>query len=220
LIQVFLKDHDCTFDTAENGKDALEKFSAGTYDLVLMDMQMPVMDGLTAVREMRKREHEKGAEETMVIAMTGNSSEEDIKDCYQAGYSAHLSKPIKKDRLINAVIENSSPRFIPECDTEEIHGEKIIAHVDPDLKDLIPGYLKKMHNDINRIREAVKVKDYETLKIVGHTLKGSGGGYGFDPITDFGHEIEASAKEEDYENIEKTTNKLSDYIENVDIVYE
>jgi PAS domain S-box-containing protein len=220
LIQVLLKDHDFRFDTADNGKDALEKFSAGTYDLVLMDMQMPVMDGLTAVREMRKMEREKGEEETRVIAMTGNSSEEDIKECFQAGYSAHLSKPIKKDQLFNAVIANSSPALSTQRDDKEINGEKIVAHVDSDLKDLIPGYLKAMHNDINRIREAVKVKDYETVKMVGHTLKGSGGGYGFGPITDFGIEIEASAKEEDYENIERNTNKLSDYIENVEIVYE
>jgi PAS domain S-box-containing protein len=219
IIQAFLKDYDCTIDSAENGKLALEKFTASTYDFVLMDMQMPIMDGLTAVREMRKWEHEKGAEETTVIALTGNSSGEDIEECHKAGYSGHLSKPIKKDQLINALTGNSSPGLITQDNTEAIKDEKILAYVDPDLKDLIPEYLEERQSDICRIRDAMNINDYETVRIVGHTLKGSGGGYGFDPISDIGLEMEDAAIEENFKDIEECVNKLSDYLDNVEIVY-
>ena len=220
LVQVYIKNYNCMIDIAENGNIAVGKFRSGQYDIVLMDMQMPVMDGLTAVREMRTWENENGSAETTIIAMTGNSDKEAIDECLNAGYTNHIAKPIKKDLLINTLLANSSPTFITPCDTEEIQNEKILAHVDPDLKDLIPEYLEERQSDISKIQEAIKIKDYETVSIVGHTLKGSGGGFGFDPINEIGMHIETAAKEEDYEDIEKWNNKLSDYLENVEIVYE
>ena len=92
-------------------------------------------------------------------------------------------------------IANSSPAPITQCVTEEIHEERFLAHVDSDLQDLIPEYLEERQNDIHRMQEAMNVQDYETISIAGHTLKGSGGGFGFGPISDIRLQLEGAAEE-------------------------
>ena len=214
LIKAYMKDIKCTIDTAENGEIAVEKFKSGDYDIVLMDMQMPVMDGLTATRHIRQWEKENKPGMTKIIALTGSVAKEEIDKCLQAGCSYHLAKPIKKDILIKSLTLEKDVSV-----NQEIQEDKLIAHVDTDLKELIPEYLEEIQSDINKIQKAIKEQDCDTVKIVGHTLKGSGGGYGFDPITEIGMHIEGAAKEEDYEDIEYWNNKLSNYINNVNVIY-
>ncbi len=107
LMEIFLKKtaHDVT--VAENGEIAVEKFKAGNYNLVLMDMHMPVMDGYTAtklIREWEKSRKQKGA---MIIALTANALKEDEQKSIDAGCNIHLTKPIKKDKLLNIIAECS-----------------------------------------------------------------------------------------------------------------
>ncbi|MCX8110269.1 MAG: Hpt domain-containing protein [Syntrophorhabdaceae bacterium] len=100
-----------------------------------------------------------------------------------------------------------------------IEGDKIIVHIDPDLEDLIPGYLENRHNDIRKIKDALKEGDYDTIRILGHSMKGSGGGYGFDAITDIGKSIEQAAKNKDKEAIKMLVEELNDYLNRVKIIY-
>ncbi len=97
--------------------------------------------------------------------------------------------------------------------------DRIIVHIDPDLEDLIPGYIENRYSDIRKIKDALAKGDYETIRILGHSMKGSGGGYGFDAITDIGRSIELSAKEHDDTAIKKHLKDLEDYIKKVQIVY-
>jgi signal transduction histidine kinase/CheY-like chemotaxis protein len=95
-------------DLAENGKIAVEKFSNRQYDLILMDVQMPVMDGYEATRTIRKLEKEKFRESglehhTPIIAMTANAMKEDEEKAFDSGMDAHLAKPFNAEKLINIV---------------------------------------------------------------------------------------------------------------------
>ena len=86
---------------AENGKRGVEMFAEsekGRFDVILMDMRMPVMDGLTATREIRKLDHP-DALTIPIIALSANAFEEDVRQCLEAGMNAHLSKPVDLDRL-------------------------------------------------------------------------------------------------------------------------
>jgi len=103
LIQTYFKRTSDNIDIAENGEIAVEKFKSGKYDLVLMDIQMPVMDGYTATGEIRKWEKENGKKETSIIALTAHAMVEDTQKSLDAGCTAHLTKPIKKATLIEAV---------------------------------------------------------------------------------------------------------------------
>ncbi len=103
LIKSFLKKTPYQIDIAKNGEEAVEKFRRGKYDIVLMDMQMPVMDGYTATREIRKWEAKERVKATPIVALTAHATEEDEQKSLDAGCNAHLSKPIKKVKLLEAL---------------------------------------------------------------------------------------------------------------------
>jgi two-component system sensor histidine kinase/response regulator len=103
IIQTFLKQTPYTLDTATNGEIAVEKFKAGRYDLVLMDIEMPVMDGYTATVKIRQWEAENRVQATPVIALTAHALVEHGQKSLEAGCNAHLAKPIKKADLLAAI---------------------------------------------------------------------------------------------------------------------
>lgn len=89
----------------ENGAEALEALHAARFDVVLMDMQMPELDGLSATTQLRAWEREQGLPRTPVIMLTANALDEHIKASFEAGADQHLSKPIRADALIEAIIQ-------------------------------------------------------------------------------------------------------------------
>jgi PAS domain S-box-containing protein len=103
IIQAYFKRASDHIDIAENGAIAVEKFKAKKYDLVLMDVQMPVMDGYTATREIRKWEREQGKRETPIIALTAHAMKEDLQKSIEAGCTGHLTKPIRRATLMETV---------------------------------------------------------------------------------------------------------------------
>ncbi len=103
--------------------------------------------------------------------------------------------------------------------TDAKPGEKIIVNVDSTIEDLIPGFLENRQEDIKSIYDALKKEDYETIRILGHSMKGAGGGYGFDEITDIGRLIEESAEGKNQEEVKKWVINLSNYLDRVEIVY-
>jgi CheY-like chemotaxis protein/anti-sigma regulatory factor (Ser/Thr protein kinase) len=103
LIQAFLKRHPFRIDTAENGQEALQRYQDARYDLVLMDVQMPLMDGYAATRAIRAWERVAGRAETPILALTANAMQDDILKSEAAGCTTHLTKPIKKARLLEAI---------------------------------------------------------------------------------------------------------------------
>ena len=106
LIMAYLKREPYDVDEAENGQIALEMFKRKSYDLVLMDVQMPVMDGHAATREIRAIEASNGAATVPVIALTAHAIKEDMDKSLAAGCTAHLTKPIKKKTLLAALSEH------------------------------------------------------------------------------------------------------------------
>ncbi len=103
LVQAYLKKTPYELDMAENGKVAVDKFKSGDYDLVLMDMQMPVMDGFAATEKIREWEKNEGRERTAIVALTAYAMREEVKKTLNAGCDAHLSKPIKKKELMKMI---------------------------------------------------------------------------------------------------------------------
>jgi CheY-like chemotaxis protein len=103
LILAYLRGTSYQVDIAENGEEAVRAFQDAPYDLVLMDMQMPVMDGYTATREIRRWECERGGAPAPILALTANAFQEDADRSLAAGCTAHLIKPIKKATLLAAI---------------------------------------------------------------------------------------------------------------------
>ena len=102
IALAYLEDTGITIDVAVNGVEAVEKYLAanGKYDLVLMDVHMPVMDGLTASRRIRAEETARGMRAGSIVAMTANAFKEDIEHCLDAGMNDHLAKPLNIDAVM------------------------------------------------------------------------------------------------------------------------
>jgi len=103
LIQAYLKHSGYQLDLAETGRVAVEMYQARRYDLVLMDVQMPVMDGHTATRMIRDWEKQSNLSPVPIIALTAHAYQEEMQKSLAAGCSDHLTKPIKKNTLLNAM---------------------------------------------------------------------------------------------------------------------
>ncbi|HIF50180.1 MAG TPA: Hpt domain-containing protein [Thiotrichaceae bacterium] len=97
--------------------------------------------------------------------------------------------------------------------------EKIIVQVDPDLEELIPGFLENRKLDIEKLRSALNEKDFVNLGSIGHSIKGVGGGYGFDLMSEFGANIEIAAKENNADVIQENIDRLYHYLKCVEVEY-
>lgn len=97
---------------------------------------------------------------------------------------------------------------------------EIIVQADPDLEDLIPEFLDNRRADIGSMRAALANADFETVRGLGHSMKGSGGGFGFDAISAIGAALEQAAKRLDQAAIVQGVDQLADYLTRVKVVYE
>lgn len=122
----------------------------------------------------------------------------------------HASSP-------SQAVSHSSTPSLPR---QAVHPEDlpISIRVDPEIAALVPGFLANRHKDIVSLLDAVNQGDFETARILGHSMKGSGGGYGFDGITDIGAEIETAAKQNDSVTIRSQVKALSRYLARVRVV--
>lgn len=103
LLTLYFSDSGYTLDFAANGREAVALYKAGTYELVLMDIFMPVMDGLDATRSIRTFEQESGLEPVPIVAVSANAFAEDRKRSLNAGCSDFLAKPIRKIPLLEFI---------------------------------------------------------------------------------------------------------------------
>jgi two-component system sensor histidine kinase/response regulator len=108
LIAAYLRGTPHQLDTAENGRVAVEMFKTRGYDLVLVDVNMPVLDGYSAVAAMRTWEHEQGASPTPIVALTGRAMNEDRVKAIEAGCNGHLTKPLRRAVLMEAILRFTS----------------------------------------------------------------------------------------------------------------
>lgn len=97
--------------------------------------------------------------------------------------------------------------------------ERITVVIDPDLQELIPGFLANRHKDVEKLTAALADGDFDVLRIIGHSMKGAGGGYGFDALTDIGAGIERAALARDGDAVREGIDALSDYLARVDVSF-
>jgi CheY-like chemotaxis protein len=191
-------------DFAENGQIAVEKVISGKPDLVLMDLEMPVMDGLAATRAIRKREEETLSHPIPILALTAHAQGEGAGRSLDAGCTEHLTKPIKKATFLEAINRHLTGkiRVTPSAGIEE----------------LVPQYLSNVRREMDEILAGVEANDCNIAREFGHQLKVSGEGYGFPEITRAGAALELAAISRNENEIRKQILALSTYLDRVEIV--
>ena len=101
-----------------------------------------------------------------------------------------------------------------------VRSEKIIVRVDAEIQNLIPRFLENRRKALAAMLEALKQGDYETVRVLGHRLKGSAASYGFDALGEMGRQIEQAARERDAEGLREQVDDLAVYLERLEVVYE
>ena len=99
------------------------------------------------------------------------------------------------------------------------NGERILIHADIDLEDLTPGFLENQKRDADKIKFLLESDDYESIQRIGHSMRGSGGGYGFDEISNIGTGIEQAAKERNKGEVLRQAEALLRYLSCIEVVY-
>jgi CheY-like chemotaxis protein/HPt (histidine-containing phosphotransfer) domain-containing protein len=202
LLSLVLTEQGLWVDEAENGQVAVDKLAAGSYDLVLMDMQMPVMDGYAATRELRRR----GL--TMpVVALTAHAMKGYEEEVLQAGCTAYLTKPVDIDILLQQVglSLGGSPEEVPADAvssefvdlTEEPAAEGPIRSRFADNAKLVPivrKFAARLHQQLELTRSAFEAGDLPEVERLAHWLAGAAGTVGYDAFTEPAREMEAAAK--------------------------
>ncbi len=173
----------CRIDAAENGWLAIETMNVTTYDAVLMDCQMPVMDGLTATAEIRRREQTSGAARVPVIALTANAMEGDRERCLAAGMDDFLSKPFTQQQLATLLRRWLALRALPEAERRDLSRVPLIdagvlrniaALAKPALlNSMIDLFLQHSPSLIRAIETAAANLQADALSQAVHTLKSS-----------------------------------------------
>ncbi len=98
--------------------------------------------------------------------------------------------------------------------------ERIRVRIDPDLQDLIPDYLENREQDLRFYQDALEKDDFDLIAVLGHSMKGSGGGYGLNDLSSIGRAIEKAANNRDKESVRKSIVDLTDFLNKLEIVYD
>jgi two-component system sensor histidine kinase/response regulator len=219
-------------DIASNGVEALERMTRENYPLILMDCQMPEMDGFEATAAIRK--HEQPQPRIPIVAMTAHALAGDRERCLAAGMDDYLPKPINEADLVGtlrrwltvAAERTVAPSAVPPGAQTAVSEKpalqpaaRIRVPAKQGLEDLIPNYLNNRKTDIQSLAEALAKGDLDAARVIGHGMKGSGGGYGFPRITEIGANIEHCAKSQSASGVLREIANLETYLMQVEVIY-
>ncbi len=210
LISLILERAGASVWCAENGQAGLEAVAWEPFDLILMDMQMPVMDGYTATRELRRT----GCT-LPIIALTAHAMASDERKCREAGCSGYLTKPIDRAQLLEAVAAALSGAEVSVCHkgfaasqkrpdavrpafSLETHTDRPITSClpadDPEFCEIIADFVGQFQTKLAELNSAVIDGDLRRVAELAHWIKGAGGTAGFDELTRPAAELEKMAK--------------------------
>ncbi len=199
LISMQIKRTGAEVVLASNGEEAVEKAMTQSFDLILMDVQMPLMNGDEAVKLLRDTGYSKP-----IYVLTANNNKSDIDRYLSSGFCGYLSKPINTKQLFLTiskylkVFEISSSKVDPQLVTTTESYNKLLD--DPVMRTLVISFLEGLTPMIVSIETAKKEGDWNTLKDLAHQLKGSAGSFGYPDLTKRAGEFEESIKYDDQKN--------------------
>ena len=209
LVSMYLKKLGAEVVVANNGKEAVEKASTIDFDLILMDVQMPVMNGIDATKRLRKMKYK-----TPIIALTANAMKEDVDDCYDAGCNDFIQKPISQPEFRETI-----GRYLKEAESVEENSKPLISSLladEPDMIDLIERFVGKLPTYSLNISESNKNKEWSQLKQHIHELKGTSGNYGYDDIFMLMQGMEFELTKENYKGVSAMVDSLESLVARVE----
>lgn len=203
-------------DYVENGAEAVEAWSRGNYDIILMDCQMPIMNGFDATREIRRREAAAGIAEKnhiRIIALTANALKGDRDRCIAVGMDGYLSKPYAIQQLRDVLspaearpaappIPTTTPITARPLDFGATRPRQLLAGLGEEAtRSIADDFLQDLPSTIKRIRELANAGELRDLALAAHSLRGIGASLGMKRLVALCHEMEDAANEGGVEHV-------------------
>ena len=207
LISLHLRKSGVEATVVDDGKQAVDAALEKEFDLILMDMQMPVLGGLDAMRQLRQAGYAKP-----IVALTANTSQSDKDSCLDAGADGFLSKPIDFDKFFGVLGYYLGETSGAEASHQEIPAPKNAPDnedEDLELQAIFNSFLQKLPDMVDSIKQFAEEKNWEALQSVSHQLKGLGGSFGYQHLTDICKNIHDCARNHSDQLLGKLINELN-----------
>ncbi|HVJ88121.1 MAG TPA: PAS domain S-box protein [Caulifigura sp.] len=222
LISLVLTRANAQVTCACNGKQGVEAAEQGDFDLILMDMQMPVMDGYSAAQYLRSH-----GSRLPIIALTAHAMRGDKEKCLAAGCTGYLTKPIQIDRLLEAVASHGSAKSETEVGQEadpswnledRPRPPRITSTLPaslPKLREIIEKFIESLQSRRAQMQDAWSDARWNDLAVSAHWLKGAGGTVGFECFTDPARRLEQAARHGEAFEAEKSLHEIDALIDRI-----
>lgn len=208
LISMHIKKTGADVTLAVHGLDAVHKALAGNFDLVLMDMQMPVMDGVKATQMLREKDYS-----GPIVALTANAMPEDISRCSAAGCNDFLTKPLSLDRFYPVLAKYLMAQAAANVPVEPISSTLLTQ--EPEFAGLVKKFVQRLPAMMEEMNVSFKKEDWIGLKEKVHDLKGVSGGIGYPQLSRLSMKIEFELMKNDQAALSLLLHEMEQLIEQI-----
>lgn len=214
LVEHLIRKTGAKITMVENGQEATKIAIEENFDLILMDVQMPVMDGLTATRQIRA-----AGVKTPIVAVSAGAMTSDVEKALEAGCCMHLSKPFDRQsfyHLISKYLKDTrQQREAPAANGSQIISTPIYSTLnddDAEMQELVKEFISSLSDRLSELSHYLNNQSWDDLAAKSHKLKGSAGMYGFSEIAGAAAELEKAAKTNDRLLAEARVERVTDLI--------
>ena len=215
----FLERMGCSVRVADNGVEAVRACEDNTFDIVLMDMQMPVMDGLTATTRIRERETGDGRKNVPIVALTANAMANQLERCMEAGMNDFLTKPLEIPRLhevltkFGMLVSEDAPIHTDLSDNDvpvNLGRLNELTEGDPQFtQELVRTFIASGEQALHEARSALAALDRTMLSRIAHKLKGASANIHAEPLRALSHTLETQAASLDQPSLNELMENLA-----------
>jgi len=212
LLRHYFQGEPVAVQFARNGLEAVSLIVGGAeFDLILMDLDMPVPDGYAATRQIRKWQSSRGIPPTPIIALSEHALQDLVRASLEVGCNTHLAKPVERAVLIEAIYRYTLSEDVVKL--VEQGGQGAAGEAGPEISDLVPQYLASKWKQLEEARSHLLEHDLEPVRRFGHNLRGTARGYGFPPLENIGRDLEVAAASQEESRITEQLERLRQFLE-------
>ena len=217
MVKFFLARHPVDIVEAVNGLEARDLCARSTFDVVLMDIEMPKMDGLSAIVAIRENEAAARREPVPIYALTAHALKEQIDQCIAAGAQKVITKPVGKRELVETLRQLASSRVLSASPSDEspadppLDDERLVREFDGDAvmaHQLLHSFLDKLPAHLDEIRVAIGLNQFEELRRAAHKIKGAAANLAAVPLSAAAADLESAARAGDFAECNRFVSSL------------
>lgn len=197
IVSQMLVNYGFEVTLANNGLDCLRLLQEKHFDVLLMDMQMPVMDGYEATRMIRQYEE---LRDIPIIAMTAHAMAGDREKCLASGCTSYIAKPFKSEELAREIKQHFNTGMPP--------GRNHDPELNNFINELLPEFMAQLEEMVDNLELAFENRDLQAIKSISHDIKGTAGMYGFKEISGSAALVEKAAREASFPDIKSALEQL------------